>query len=69
MKTLLKSNDHVLISWTKHILSLHKINFFVMDESMSNQEGSIAAIPIRILIQNKDHCRALYIINLEKPKF
>ena len=68
MKTLLKSNDHVLISWTKHILSHSKIKFYVIDECMANQEGSITAIPIRILVKEKDHSRAKKIINLENSK-
>ncbi len=68
MKTLLKSNDQVFICWIKFILSSHKIKFFVIDESMAIQEGSIIAIPIRILVKESDCRRARQIIKLEESK-
>ncbi len=66
MKILLKSNDHVYISWIKSLLNSNGINYFILDEEMSVMEGSITAIPIRILVDSKDIVKAKQIIENEK---
>ena len=66
MKILLKSNDHVYISWIKSLLNSNGINYFTLDEEMSVMEGSITAIPIRILVDSKDIVKAKEIIENEK---
>ena len=66
MKILLKTNDHVYISWIKSLLNSNGINYFTLDEEMSVMEGSISAIPIRILVDSKDMVRAKEIIENEK---
>ncbi len=66
METLLKSNDHVYISWIKNILTSYGINFYTMDEEMSVMEGNITAIPIRILVDKSQIFRAKKIIEKEK---
>ena len=58
MKTILKSNDQVYISWVKSILASHSISFYVIDEQMSMMEGSITAIPIRIVVDKIDFVKA-----------
>ena len=50
MKTVLKTNNHITLSWVKHILECSNINFYILDESMSSVEGNISAIPMRILV-------------------
>ena len=50
MKTVLKTNNHITLSWVKHILECSNINFYILDESMSSVEGKISAIPMRILV-------------------
>ena len=50
MKTVLKTNNHITLSWVKHILECSNINFYILDESMSSAEGNISAIPMRILV-------------------
>tara|TARA_A100001388_G_scaffold152124_1_gene113041 strand:+ start:227 stop:424 length:198 start_codon:yes stop_codon:yes gene_type:complete len=55
MKTLLKSNDLIYISWVKSILSENNIEFFVFDEHMSMVDGNICAIPIRLIVENDNY--------------
>ena len=54
MKTIIRSNDQVYISWVKNILNINNIKYFVLDEEMSVMEGNITAIPVRILVDEKD---------------
>tara|TARA_B100000927_G_C16347145_1_gene421747 strand:+ start:108 stop:326 length:219 start_codon:yes stop_codon:yes gene_type:complete len=54
MKTIIKSNNQVYVSWVKNILNFNNIEYFVLDEEMSVMEGNITAIPIRILVSEKD---------------
>ena len=52
VKLVFKSNNLVEISWVKYILGSNDIEFFVLDELMSINEGKISAIPIRILVKD-----------------
>ena len=52
MKLIFRSNNLVEISWVKHILDSNDIEFFVLDELMSINEGNISAIPVRILVKD-----------------
>jgi len=52
VKLVFKSNNLVEISWVKYILDSNDIEFFVLDELMSINEGNISAIPIRILVKD-----------------
>ena len=54
MKTIIRSNNQVYISWVKNILNINNIKYFVLDEEMSVMEGNITAIPVRILVDQKD---------------
>ncbi|MAI76385.1 MAG: hypothetical protein CBC25_04135 [Pelagibacteraceae bacterium TMED65] len=54
MKTIIRSNNQVYISWVKNILNINNIKYFVLDEEMSVMEGNITAIPVRILVDEKD---------------
>ena len=66
MKTIFKSNDFIEISWIKNILSSNNIEFFILDESMSTNEGNISAIPVRILFKQEHADKALNIIEKER---
>ena len=66
METLIKSNDHIYISWIKSILKTHNIEFFALDEEMSVTEGNITAIPIRITVNQNELSKALQIIKNEE---
>ena len=63
METVLKTNNHITLSWVKHLLEDSNINFYVLDESMSSVEGNITAIPMRILVDRNDFEKAKKIIS------
>tara|TARA_Y100000994_G_C15347918_1_gene299297 strand:+ start:24 stop:233 length:210 start_codon:yes stop_codon:yes gene_type:complete len=68
MKLVFKSNNLVEISWVKHILGSNDIEFFVLDELMSINEGNISAIPIRILVKDNFVDEAKNLLNNELKK-
>ena len=68
MKTLVKSNDVIYISWVKSILTYNQIEFIVLDELMSATEGNISAIPVRIIVNEDDFIFAEKIIIEENNK-
>ena len=46
----------------------NEIDFFVMDEQMSINEGNISAIPIRILVKNDFEIKSRRLIEIERKK-
>lgn len=54
MIELLRTNDPVLISWLRALLADDGIEVFVLDSHMSVMEGSISAIPRRVMVYD-DH--------------
>jgi hypothetical protein len=62
MKELLKSNDLVLISYVMHLLAEHGIEAVVFDEHMSAVEGSIGALPRRVMVEENDFERSKNIL-------
>lgn len=50
MKELLRTNDVVLISFVEALLKEQSIQYLVLDQNMSVLEGSIGAIPRRLLV-------------------
>jgi hypothetical protein len=54
MTELLRTNDLVLISYVLHLLSEAGIEALVLDEHMSSVEGSIGALPRRIMVDKED---------------
>jgi hypothetical protein len=58
MKEILKSNDLVLISYIRHLLAEDGIEAVVFDEHMSAVEGSIGALPRRIMVEDEDFERS-----------
>ena len=63
METVLKTNNHITLSWVKHILRCSNIKFYILDESMSSVEGNISAIPMRVLVDKENILKAKKIIN------
>jgi Putative prokaryotic signal transducing protein len=61
MKELLRTNDLVLISAVEALLAGAKIHCMVADGNMSALEGSIGALPRRVLVPNQvlDQARRL----------
>ena len=68
MQEIFKSNNIVEISLNKYILKLNNIDYFVMDEQMSTNEGNISAIPVRILVKKNLVNNAKLLIENEKKK-
>ena len=58
MKELLRSNDVVRLSWAQARLRDAGIDCLVLDHHTSLVEGSIGAIPRRLMVADGDHRRA-----------
>ena len=52
MKELLRTNDPVLLSYVSALLEEARIDFIVADLNMSVLEGSIGALPRRVLVED-----------------
>jgi len=58
MIELLRSNDLVLISYVRALLAAESIEAVGLDEHMNIMDGNIAAIPRRVMVDDKDVERA-----------
>lgn len=58
MVELIRTNDPVLLSWLTAALSGEDIDAVVLDTHTSVMEGSISAIPRRIMVRDTDLPRA-----------
>lgn len=58
MKELLRTNDTVRLSWAQAMLAEAGIDSIVLDHHTSLVEGSIGAIPRRLMVAERDHHRA-----------
>jgi len=54
MVELLRSNDLVFLSWATSVLQDAGIEVLVMDQHMSVLEGSIGALPRRLMVIDDD---------------
>ncbi len=63
MKELLRSNDPVLLSWVQALLTDARIQAVVLDLHTSIIEGSISAIPRRVMVGDDDFARARALID------
>lgn len=66
MKELLRTNDMIELSWTEAVLSEHGIECIILDAHMSVMEGSIGAIPRRVMVANDMLARAKALLESEK---
>ena len=62
MKELLRSNDPVLLSYVSALLEEERIDFIVADLNMSVLEGSIGALPRRILVESDKILQARHLL-------
>jgi hypothetical protein len=62
MKELLRTNDWVRLSWAQAVLAEAGIASEVLDLHTSIVEGSIGAIPRRLMVETKNHARAAGIL-------
>ena len=58
MKELVRTNDAVRLSWLQAVLAEVGIETLVLDSHTSIVEGSIGAIPRRLMVADADHFRA-----------
>lgn len=58
MKELLRTNNSVRLSWAQALLASAGIEAVVLDTHTSIIEGSIGAIPRRLMVGDGDHARA-----------
>ena len=68
MKEVLRSNDPVLLSWAEARLAGAGIAAVVLDAFTSVVEGSIGAIPRRLMVDDGDHARATRLIDQEAAR-
>jgi len=62
MFELVRTNDPVLISWLRAQFADAGIDVLVLDEHMSIMDGSIQAIPRRIMVADEDKREAQSIL-------
>jgi hypothetical protein len=58
MKELMRTNDPVRLSWASSLLAEMGIEAVLLDQHTSIVEGSIGAIPRRLMVADEDHARA-----------
>ena len=62
MREVLRSNDAVRLSWLIALLADAGIAAVLFDAHMSVVEGSIGALPRRLMVEDADHARALRVL-------
>ena len=63
MKELLRTNDNVLLSYAGALLRDAGIAVVQLDTHTSVLEGSIGAIPRRLMVPDEDHAQAKALID------
>jgi hypothetical protein len=63
MKELTRTNDPVFLSWLQAALADAGIMAIVFDQYASAVEGSIGALPRRLMVHEDDFHRAQWIMN------
>ena len=63
MVELTRTNDPVLLSWLMHALAGDGVKAVVLDTHTSILEGSIAAIPRRVMVPKDDEAKARVILH------
>lgn len=63
MRELLRTNDIVLLSYASHLLEEAGITAYVFDGYMSAVEGSIGALPRRLMVEDEEYLRARSILD------
>lgn len=62
MKEILRTGDPVQLSWVSALLAGENIEAVVLDTHMSFAEGSISAIPRRVMVADEDYEAALRLL-------
>jgi len=69
VKELLRSNDPVLLSWVEALLADSRIATVLLDVHTSIIEGSISAIPRRLMVGDDDYATARRLLADADHKF
>ena len=67
MRELLRTNDPVMLSWLQALLTEAGIDCIVLDSHTSIIEGSIGAIPRRVMVSDRDFLRARALVAKAAP--
>ena len=62
MREIVRTNDLVLLSYVQHLLGEEEIECLVLDTHMSALEGSIGAIPRRVVVADGDYVKACRVL-------
>ena len=62
MVELIRTNDPVMLSWLLAALAENNIDSDVLDTHASIMEGSISAIPRRLMVRDADLPRARWVL-------
>jgi hypothetical protein len=62
VKELLRTTDPVLLSWLTSLLADAGLGATVLDTHTSILEGSIGAIPRRLVVADEDHAEAMRLL-------
>jgi hypothetical protein len=62
MRELLRSNDLVHLSWARAMLAAEGIDSVLLDDHVSGVEGSIGAIPRRLMVAEEAFERAQQVL-------
>ena len=68
MKELLRTNDPVRLSWLRALLKDSGVDSLVFDDHTSLVEGSIGAIPRRLMVAERDYSRARALLATSDPE-
>ncbi len=63
MQELTRTNDPVMLSWLMQALAQERIEAIVLDLHTSILEGSISAIPRRVMVLEADLVRARRVLD------
>lgn len=67
MKELLRTNNPVYLSFAQALLADEGIEAIVFDAHMSVLEGSIGALPRRLMVADDDETRARWLLARAEP--
>jgi hypothetical protein len=62
MRELLRSNDLVHLSWARAMLAAEGIDAVLLDDHVSAVDGSIGAIPRRLMVADEAFDRAAQVL-------
>ena len=68
MKELFRSNDAVYISFAQAVLAAEGIETFLLDAHMASADGSIGALPRRLMVAEENYDKAKRLLHEAEPK-